>query len=324
MTLNPTVAGIKSMGDPGTNAGVFDSEDGESCVIQIRSEDGEGTMLMHQVFPGVTLSYNDFHMSSCVSEFETSKNLLCIDHCREGRIEQPVDGTAVSYAEAGDLKIDDRTKHRSAFALPLSHYHGITVSFDIDTASNALKRMWDGFPVDLYALKRKYCKDGIPYILHGVASVEHIFSALYAVPSTVRKEYFKVKILELLLFLDALELPEKPELRPYFYRAHVERVKAAHDFMCSDLSRHYTSEDLAERFGLSLTAFKSCFKGVYGMPPLTYMRVLRMNKAAVALRSSDASIASIAYEMGYNSASKFSAAFKGVLGETPRKYRNRI
>ena len=43
------------------------------------------------------------------------------------------------------------------------------------------------------------------------------------VPNTT---YFKVKILELLLYLHGLELPEDREEKPYFYKSQVEKVKA--------------------------------------------------------------------------------------------------
>ena len=47
-----------------------------------------------------------------------------------------------------------------------------------------------------------------PYVLHGVAEAEHIFGELYRVPEKIRIPYFKVKILELLLYLDAMTIPQ--------------------------------------------------------------------------------------------------------------------
>ena len=35
----------------------------DCCVIyQFRNESGEGTITLYEVFPGVSLAYNDFHM----------------------------------------------------------------------------------------------------------------------------------------------------------------------------------------------------------------------------------------------------------------------
>ncbi len=37
--------------------------------------------------------------------------MFCIDHCREGRIEQDMGNGAYSYVEAANLKIDNRKHH---------------------------------------------------------------------------------------------------------------------------------------------------------------------------------------------------------------------
>ena len=67
---------------------------------------------------------------------------------------------------------------------------------------------------------------------------------------------------------------------------------------------------------------KECFKSVYGQPINTYMRSLRMDRAALLLRQEPhAGVAEIAGRVGYDSASKFAAAFKAVKGKTPLEYR---
>ena len=85
---------------------------------------------------------------------------------------------------------------------------------------------------------------------------------LYSVPDEIRATYFQLKVLELLLFLQVLDPGPVRERRPYFYRAQVEKVKAARDFMVSDLTVEHTIDELADRFDLPPTAFKTCFKGL--------------------------------------------------------------
>lgn len=77
-------------------------ESDDCKVMRLSDNSGEGMMTLYHVFPGVFLMYNDFHMKECVSGFQTDMDLLCIDHCREGRIEQEVGQNAFSYLEAGD------------------------------------------------------------------------------------------------------------------------------------------------------------------------------------------------------------------------------
>lgn len=290
-------------------------------VYQVKNETGEGTMTIYEVFPGAAVMYNDFHIAYYNSSFKTRQDLFCIDYCREGRMEYAVGEDAYSYVEAGDLKLDRRLEHAGHFSMPLAHYHGISVSFQLPTASKETRRLFGDFPLDLYGLQKKYCPDARPRVVRGAPSVDHVFQELYRVPEQIRMPYFKVKIMELLLYLDALELGTDRD-RPYFYRAQVETVKEIRTFLTEHLDRHFTLEELSRRFQIPLTTMKACFKSVFGSPVNTYMRNYRMDRAASFLRQEpDASVMEIAVRVGYDSASKFAATFKSVKGKTPREYR---
>lgn len=298
-------------------------ESKECSVYQMKNESGEGTMTMFQVFPGVSLLYNNYHMSFCDSTFATNRNLFCIDHCREGRLEYLFGQGAYSYVEAGDLKLDRRISHQGHFELPLSHYHGITISFDMNLAAKSLPEEIKDFPVSLTSLQEKYCIGEYPRVIHNAPSVEHIFSELYMVPEKIRLPYFKIKIFELLLYLDALEIPPNKEEKPYFYKSQVEKIKAMQNLMTENLERHFTQDELSERFDIPLTPMKNCFKNVYGSPINTYMRIFRMNQASVWLKNQkDMNVTEIAGKLGYDSPSKFAVAFKSVMGKSPLEYRN--
>ena len=190
------------------------AKSGGCSVYQLRNESGEGTMTVYEVFPGATILYNDFHMESCDSEFYTTEDLLCIDYCRQGRMEYPAGPDTYSYVEAGDLKLDRRLEHQGHFTFPLSHYHGITIGFTLPLAVQSLKEWVREFPVDLVRLQEKFCAGRHPRVIHGAPSVDHIFQELYAVPEQIKLPYFRIKVLELLLYLDALELDGRTE-KPY-------------------------------------------------------------------------------------------------------------
>lgn len=297
------------------------AESGGCRVFQFHSDTGEGIMTQYDLFPGVYLMYNDFHMESYNSVFRTTEDMLCIDYCRQGRMEYPAGPDAYSYVEAGDLKLDRRLEHQGHFTFPLSHYHGITIGFTLPLAVQSLKEWVREFPVDLARLQEKFCAGRHPRVIHGAPSVDHIFQELYAVPEQIKLPYFRIKVLELLLYLDALELDGRTE-KPYFYKSQVEKVKAAHRLLTEDLERHYTIAELSARFSIPATALKECFKSVYGQPVNTYMRNLRMDRAALLLRQEpQASVAEIAGRVGYDSASKFAAVFREAKGKTPLEYR---
>ena len=66
---------------------------------------------------------------------------------------------------------------------------------------------------------------------------------------------------------------------------------------------------------------KDTFKGVYGQPIGTYMKVYRMKQAAALLRQTQATIAEIANQVGYENQSKFATAFRDVFKIAPAEYR---
>lgn len=63
------------------------AQSGGCSVWQFRSETGDGTMTVYEVFPGVMLTFNDFHMERFESSYVADRRLFAIDHCREGRME---------------------------------------------------------------------------------------------------------------------------------------------------------------------------------------------------------------------------------------------
>lgn len=296
----------------------------ETCTVyQMKDGPGEGTMTCYKVFPGIDLIYNDFHMRSCFSEFQPKVNMLAIDHCREGRIEWEFPNGSCLYLAAGDLQISSKDNHTASFGFPLSHYHGITVAIYVDEALPALASVFDGFPVDVIALRKKFCAGKRPFIMRAQDSIQHLFAELYTVPEQIRTTYFKLKVLELLLFLSAAEKPGGDERR-YFPRNQVNAVKAVMNYICEHLDRRFTLRELSTRFDIPLTTLKLCFKGVYGSSVHAYLRTYRVQAASLMLRQSKDSIAVIAGKVGYDNASKFAAAFKTVTGRSPQEYRKTI
>ncbi len=72
---------------------------------------------------------------------------------------------------------------------------------------------------------------------------------------------------------------------------------------------------------MSRTAFALRFKALVGRPPLDYLLRWRMRLAARALSSGQPKLAEIALSVGYESESAFSAAFRRVMGYSPKQYR---
>ncbi len=109
-----------------------------------------------------------------------------------------------------------------------------------------------------------------------------------------------------------------PQSEPSDRSALMHRI---HDELVQDLSCRVTIEEISRRYGLNPTTLKADFKAVYGMSLAAHIKEHRMEKAAELLRASSMSVAQIAERVGYESQSKFTAAFKSYYGATPMEYR---
>lgn len=61
-----------------------------------------------------------------------------------------------------------------------------------------------------------------------------------------------------------------------------------------------------------------------GQPPMQYLANWRMQVAAALLRDTNATVASIAQEVGYDSEAAFARAFKRRTGKPPAAWRMRV
>jgi AraC-like DNA-binding protein len=99
------------------------------------------------------------------------------------------------------------------------------------------------------------------------------------------------------------------------------RIAAAIDAIHAEPARRWTVDDLAARCNVSRSTFALHFKRRMGFGPLDYVLRWRMQLATRKLRRSDASVSAVAQELGYDSDSAFSHAFKRIIGCSPREYR---
>lgn len=101
----------------------------------------------------------------------------------------------------------------------------------------------------------------------------------------------------------------------------LRRASEALRFIDANLDRTLSLETLASHVHMSRFAFVRCFKRITGSTPHAYIRNRRICEAAVRLRTTEQSIASVALDVGFDDLSTFNAAFKAILGQTPSAYR---
>lgn len=85
--------------------------------------------------------------------------------------------------------------------------------------------------------------------------------------------------------------------------------------------QRWTTATLASKVGMSRAAFSARFTSLVGEPPMSYLTGWRMTLAADLLRDTDATVAAVAHEVGYENAFAFSAAFKRTHDHSPTTWR---
>lgn len=295
-------------------------------IYEVDNPTGRGRITHYAVFPGIDLFYNDFHMSDGFNQNKLPRpDVIEINHCREGRFECRFATGGSCYLGPGDLAISSLSNRTLDTGFPLAHYHGISVVVALGEVGETVARMSDivgKANIDPASFRRSLCPDESScFIMRASDSIEHIFSELYTAPEQVREAYLRLKVAELFLYLGTVEPSKNEQSRRYFERVQVEAVSAARDFVIARLDQDVSLEELARRFGLSLTTLKSCFKAIYGMPVRAYVRSMRMKRGEELLRTTDLPVMDVAVRVGYSNPSKFGDAFRREMGMLPSAYR---
>lgn len=302
------------------SAVISEENDGSCTLYKMDCTDGPGLMRVYRVYPGIQLVYNDFEAAGCSWKENPDKDILEINHCREGRTGSTLLSGSCLYLGQGDLSIHTMDNCSPEMSFPLKHYRGISVIIDLKIAAENPPEILSESGIDISDFKEKFCADGTCFVMRAKDEVEHIFSELYSVPDCLQKPYFKIKIQELLLFLSMVDVSKEKE-REQYTSPQVEVVREIHKKLISNLQMRPTIQELSKEYLINTATLKDTFKGVYGRSIGAYMKEYRMKQAAVLLRQTQYTIAEIANQVGYENQSKFAAAFRDVLKIAPTEYR---
>ncbi|MBQ8604012.1 MAG: helix-turn-helix transcriptional regulator [Oscillospiraceae bacterium] len=288
------------------------------------TEKGDIRQTKYCVFPGINLFYNDIHISNSYGKAKQGlDNIFEINHCREGRLECHV-GDEYFYISPGDISMHliHSVDRRESF--PTSHYHGVTVQIDLNKCPASLTEFLPDINVKPAQIAEKFgLQNKNFYILRRMPEIEHIFSELYKAPETVKKGYFSLKILELMLFLDGINPTVEQNEAVSISGVQASTAHEISRYINANLDKKLTLKELSEKFDISVSYIKNIFNAVYGMSVTKYIRSQRISQAAALLEKTDRTVLDISGQLGYENSSKFAAAFRRVMGVSPAQYRKR-
>lgn len=306
-----------------------------------RNDKGDAYMIAYQIFPGIEIMYNSIHTDRCHLGGSNEGEFIEIHHCMEGRMEQHQEGVFF-YLMPGDLSISRKKRYPCEYSFPLRHYHGITILIDMATAPECFSCFLEDVDISPAEVSKRLCGRDDCFVLRSQNYIEHIFSEVYplfeknvypgknraqkgaakeADLESCQKGYLKVKVLELLIVLNGISPEENSVSFLALSKAQTDLAKKAADYLVAHMDEQVKVRDLAARFYVSQTHIQNVFKGVYGVPVQSYIRILKMQAAASMLVYTDLSVLEIASRSGYDNSSKFAHAFRKIMGETPVEYR---
>ncbi|WP_329047304.1 AraC family transcriptional regulator [Amycolatopsis sp. NBC_01488] len=132
------------------------------------------------------------------------------------------------------------------------------------------------------------------------------------------------RLLDLVLIAALRAWFDRPDTSaPAWYRAHDDPVVGqALRLLQHQPAEPWTVAKLAADTGVSRAALARRFATTVGETPMAYLTGWRLALAADLLRQQpDATIGSVAHQVGYGSAFALSAAFKREFGVSPQRYR---
>lgn len=281
---------------------------------------GDSQMKIYNLSPGIELIHHSVHTDRSYLSTEKNGNVIEIHHCREGRMECSYEDGYL-YLMHGDLAIGIAERDRKEFEFPLRHYHGITITINTDIAPKCFSCFLKDVNVQPLKVAHKLCKESDWFIIRSKDYIEHLFSEMYSVPCANAKGYYKIKVLELLLVLSGID-PNENRLNTYTLSgAQVELAKRAASYIADNMDSNISVAQISQEFHVSPTHLQNAFKGVFGVPVFSYIRIHKMNAAALQLVRTDKTVMEIANECGYDNASKFASAFREIMNENPLEYR---
>lgn len=103
-----------------------------------------------------------------------------------------------------------------------------------------------------------------------------------------------------------------------------ESIIEIQEWMHSYYSSEITLELIASNFDISVRSLNRHFKQAAGKSPMQYLQQIRIDNAEELLKTSNLSIAEVAFSVGYPDCSYFSALFKKLISLSPKEYRRLV
>lgn len=274
------------------------------------------------LYPGITLGYVEYSNTHS-HKHNSGENLLEINYCNKGQIGWELENGNKVFLGEGDFSIHTtKTCAHSHIVIPSGNFQGIQFLMDMDAIRQTPPDPLQNTDIQIDALYEKFCQHETISFFAGNEQTNTIFRYFFHQPEELQLAYQRIKFMELILYLLRTDSSALERLTPY-RSEQLCTIRRIHDDMLKHLDERITIESLSQKYLMNSTTLKAMFKSVYGDSLATHMKVHRMQHAAHLLTDTDMTLSEIAQAVGYESQSKFTAAFKNYYDILPREYRKK-
>lgn len=136
-----------------------------------------------------------------------------------------------------------------------------------------------------------------------------------------QQDYIDVIRYQLMAVLKKLKrLPEQRDVA-YTDRHRKNLIKRATGYIHENYAQQITLKDIADLLDISQVYLCKLFSEEIGMGAIQYLRKVRVDRAALLLRTTEKKVSMIATEVGFRDVKSFFSVFKTQMGVTPAAYR---
>src|SRR5690625_92975 len=138
-----------------------------------------------------------------------------------------------------------------------------------------------------------------------------------SVRNSINKLALKIYLSELLFIL--MKAQEEPKMMD----ANILRAERLRNYIATHYYEMIDANYISTMLGMSIRHINNIFKEQYDLTPIQYLTEVRMELSKKLLLETDKDIASICFEVGFESLSTFYRTFKNYTHVSPNQYRER-
>ncbi|MDO5411317.1 MAG: AraC family transcriptional regulator, partial [Lachnospiraceae bacterium] len=293
----------------------------EEVRKQLHQISNESSITTWQLYPGIELSFVDCQAEQLSVHHDSFNHILQLNYCREGRLGWRMNNGNTVYLGPHDYSLHMMDScSDSEITLPNGSYSGLILCFDLTELSENPPELLAETGITVELLCHKFCANKTFTSLAGNEETEAIFSSFFCQPDNLQMTYWKIKTIELLLYLSKSDNSAQRYLTGY-QSEQVKIIREIHENLVTHLDQRLTIEYLSKQYLMNPTTLKNVFKAVYGTSIAAHMKEHRMKYAARLLLETNDAIIQISKAVGYDTQSKFTAAFKDYFQILPTEYR---